>query len=260
MFGVSIIFTSKAKYFITVIYLTILILILSTILLFLTLACTDKIFYRDQSKLEVNKNVETSIRKNQIKSDFSEWNKCCDWNLRVINNQNEMSKDYELKLKDCRGILVDARIKEHLEDMIQGASSQNIKLWISSGYRTLEKQSELFANKVNEYKNKGYTDVDATNLAQGVVARPSTSEHNMGIAVDLNGVKDDFCYSEEYKWLMENSHNYGFILRYDNDKQSITGKIYEPWHFRYVGEEHAKKMKEKNLCLEEYISFLAFYL
>lgn len=250
-------FKSKLKYFVTVIYMTFLILVVSTIILFLTLVSMDKIFYRTQNKSKANESVEIVSGKNQVKSDFSEWNKYCDWNLKVINNQNEMSKDYELNLKNCRGIPVDARIRERLEDMIQGASSQNVKLWISSGYRSLEKQSELFANKVNEYKNKGYTDIDATNLAQGVVARPSTSEHNMGIAVDLNGVKDDFCYSEEYKWLMENSHNYGFVLRYDNDKQSITGKIYEPWHFRYVGEDHAKEMKEKNLCLEEYVMFLS---
>lgn len=248
---------TKFKHFATVIYMTFLILIISMIILFLTLVSIDKIFYKTQGKSKSNKILEIVSGKNQVKSDFSEWNKCCDWNLRVINNQNEMSKDYELKLKDCRGITVDARIKEHLEDMIQAAYSQNVKLWISSGYRTLEKQSELFTNKVNEYKNKGYTDIDATNLAQGVVARPRTSEHNIGIAVDLNGVRDDFCYSEEYKWLMENSHTYGFVLRYDNDKQSITGKIYEPWHFRYVGKEHAKKMKEKNLCLEEYVMFLS---
>lgn len=246
----------KIKYFFVITYLVFLISIISLIVLFLLLVSTNDMSRKIENESANSKNIEIINKKNQVKSDFSEWNKICDWNLIVINNQNEIPPDYKLNLKEYRDISIDARIKESLEDMINDALLQNIKLWVSSGYRSLEKQSELFSNKINEYKNKGYTDVDAVNLAQGIIAKPGTSEHNIGIAVDLNGVKDDFCYSNEYKWLMENSQNYGFILRYDNNKHGLTGKIYEPWHFRYVGKENAKKMKEKNLCLEEYITFL----
>ncbi len=192
--------------------------------------------------------------KNKFKINFSQWNKTCDWNLVVINSQNPIPKNYELNLKDCRGVKVDARISEPLNDMIEDAYKQGIKLWISSGYRTLEKQEQLFSRKLQDYINKGYSKADAENLAEQVVARPGTSEHNIGIAVDLNGVRDDFYTTKEYKWLIENAQNYGFILRYDDKKQGITGKIYEPWHFRYVGEYVAKQMKEKNMCLEEYIA------
>jgi outer membrane receptor for Fe3+-dicitrate len=110
--------------------------------------------------------------------------------------------------------------------------------------------------KINYYLKQGYNRPEAEKLARKVVAAPGTSEHNLGIAVDFNGVKDDFYKTEEYKWLTEHADEYGFILRYTKEKQNITKKIYEPWHFRYVGKEHAKAMKRMGLCLEEYIDFL----
>ena len=140
--------------------------------------------------------------------------------------------------------------------MIQDADAQGIKLWVSSGYRSNERQKELFSNKVRKYMGQGYTREESETLADTIVAKPGTSEHNLGLAVDLNGVRDDFCDTKEFAWLNENAANYGFILRYDNHKQKVTGKIYEPWHFRFVGQEHAKKMKEKDLRLEEYVSLL----
>lgn len=179
-----------------------------------------------------------------------------DWNLLVINSQNPIPKNYEVNLKSCRDSQVDAKISCYLNDMIEEAFSQNIKLWISSGYRSESKQNELFTNKVKEYIKQGYTEKDSESLSQTIVAKPGTSEHNLGLAVDLNGVQNDFNITKEFSWLNENAHNYGFILRYDNSKQNVTGKIYEPWHFRFVGIDHAKKMKEKNLCLEEYVSEL----
>lgn len=108
-------FKSKLKYFVTVIYLTFLILVVSTIILFLTLVSMDKIFYRTQNKSKANENVEIVSGKNQVKSDFSEWNKYCDWNLKVINNQNEMSKDYELNLKIVGGFRLMQELKNALK-------------------------------------------------------------------------------------------------------------------------------------------------
>ena len=174
----------------------------------------------------------------------------------VNTSQNPLPKNYEVNLKPCRDSQIDAKISCYLNDMIEDAYSQNIKLWISSGYRSETKQNELFTNKVKEYIKQGYNQTDSENLSQTIVAKPGTSEHNLGLAVDLNGVQNDFNNTKEFSWLSENAKNYGFILRYDNSKQNLTGKIYEPWHFRFVGVEHAKKMKEKNLCLEEYVSEL----
>ena len=200
--------------------------------------------------------VNTSLDTKKLTIDFTDWNMNCDWNLLVINSQNPIPKNYEINLKPCRDSQVDTKISCCLNDMIEEAFSQNIKLWISSGYRSESKQNELFTNKVKEYINRGYSQKDSESLSQTIVAKPGTSEHNLGLAVDLNGVQNDFNNTKEFSWLIENAHNYGFILRYDNSKQNVTGKIYEPWHFRFVGIDHAKKMKEKNLCLEEYVSEL----
>ena len=90
-------------------------------------------------------------------------------------------------------------------------------------------------------------------MAATVVARPGTSEHHTGLAIDFNGVKDDFYKTKEYSWLMSNAANYGFILRYPQNKTDVTNVIYEPWHFRYVGKVHAQKVVQSGLCLEEYI-------
>ena len=94
---------------------------------------------------------------------------------------------------------------------------------------------------------------EAERRAAKVVARPKTSEHNTGLAVDFNDVSDSFYQTKEYKWLVDNAYKYGFIERYQKKWKSKTGVIYEPWHFRYVGKEHAEKIKESGLCLESYV-------
>ena len=95
---------------------------------------------------------------------------------------------------------------------------------------------------------------DAAKKAATVILPPGTSEHHLGLAMDICNTNSSFSSQKEYKWLMEHAHEYGFILRYTADKQSITGIIPEPWHWRYVGVEHAKKIKDSGLCLEEYLT------
>ena len=130
------------------------------------------------------------------------------------------------------------------------------KIWVQSAYRSYEKQEELFKRKVEEYKKQGKKQEDAEKLAQTIVQRPEMSEHNLGLAADFNTVTNEFEETKAFEWLQKNAHNYGFILRYPKDKQDITGITYESWHWRYVGKEHAKVMKEKGYCLEEYIDYL----
>ena len=89
-----------------------------------------------------------------------------------------------------------------------------------------------------------------------IINKPGTSEHNLGLAVDFNYVNLDFEETESFKWLQKNAENYGFILRYKKEKEEITKVDYEPWHWRYVGEKHAKKMNELDMCLEEYVEYL----
>jgi len=188
--------------------------------------------------------------------DFTSWNQSCDFNLVVINKDNLIPSNFDLQLSSILGSQIHTKVKDSLEQMINDAKKDGINLYISSGYRSVERQTMLFNRKVNYFKNKGFSQKKAEIEAARIVAKPKTSEHNSGLAVDLNGVRDDFYKTNEYKWLMSNSYKYGFILRYPKDKINITNVIYEPWHFRFVGKEHAQKIVSQNLCLEEYIKSL----
>lgn len=135
-------------------------------------------------------------------------------------------------------------------------------LYGQSGYRSYSLQQTLNTNKINYYLNQGYSYNKAVELACSVVAAPGTSEHQSGLAIDFttsaNGgsLTESFANTPAGKWLKENSWKYGFILRYPADKTNITGYIYEPWHFRYVGQPHAEYMYKNGLCMEEYFSLL----
>lgn len=203
-----------------------------------------------------NKNDDSCKTIDNKGFDFSSWNKNCNFNLVVINKDNPVPDNFDLQLSPILGYQIHTKVKENLSQMINDAKSDGINLYISSGYRSINRQTMLFNRKVNYFKNKGLSQAKAEIEAAKIVARPKTSEHNSGLAVDLNGVRDDFYKTNEYRWLMNNSYKYGFILRYPKDKINITNVIYEPWHFRFVGVEHAQKIVSQNLCLEEYIKNL----
>lgn len=119
-------------------------------------------------------------------------------------------------------------------------------------YRTGEEQEDIFRDKVFAYRKEGYSKARAEKLAKEWVALPGTSEHQLGIAVDINADKERSENEEVYAWLAQNAYQYGFILRYPQGKEDITGTGYEPWHYRYVGTEAAKEIYEGRICLEEY--------
>ena len=133
---------------------------------------------------------------------------------------------------------------------------------VVSGYRSFAKQSELYDSKIAQYRTSGYGEEEATTLAGTVVAVPGTSEHQSGFAIDISNtaqggtLSGNVEKSEVGHWLMANSWRFGYNLRYPNDKTDITGIIYEPWHYRYVGAPHAQILYERGLCLEEYIAQL----
>lgn len=186
--------------------------------------------------------------------DFSNWNKSCEREMIVINKDNSIPAEMQAKTKSCRGKEVAVEACEDLENMILEAKKAGINLWISSGYRDIDLQTRLFKRQVEAEKSKAVISTEeAEKRAARVVARPGTSEHNTGLAIDFNGVASDFYKTKEYKWLMDNAHNYGFIERYQKKWKDYTGVIYEPWHFRYVGKDSAQKIKESGLCLEEYV-------
>lgn len=181
-----------------------------------------------------------------------------EWNLKLVNKDNAVDRSYVPELEEIDdGIMFDKRAIKYLKNMINAMYKEGItKIWVQSAYRSYDKQEELFNKKVEYYKKQGKKQEEAEKLAQTVVQRPEMSEHNLALAADFNTVNNDFEETKAFKWLKENAEDYGFILRYPKDKQDITGITYESWHWRYVGEVHAKAMNEKGYCLEEYIDYL----
>lgn len=157
---------------------------------------------------------------------------------------------------------VDARAYPDLQDMLQDMSQAGLSPLICSSYRSQERQQELYDNKVQRVMDEGVSLEAAQAEAARWVARPGTSEHQTGLAVDIvslsNQMLDETQESTpEFQWLAENAWKYGFILRYPEDKSEKTGIAYEPWHFRFVGKEAAAEIHDLGLCLEEYLESLA---
>ncbi len=167
---------------------------------------------------------------------------------------SETDIQYDYNANRCP---VDARIAEALLSFAKDCKDAGLPVYLSSGYRSYDEQNYLYWRKVDQ--------VGDTEYAATIVARPGTSEHQTGLACDITDyyreTKDSSLeYTQTYQWLRDHCTDYGFVVRYPADKSgtadSVTGIIYEPWHFRYVGKDVAKYMTENNLCLEE---FLALY-
>ena len=128
----------------------------------------------------------------------------------------------------------------------------NLNLFISSGFRSFERQQELYTM---------YTSKDGQEMADIYSARPGHSEHQSGLCFDLNGTNSNFLETETGKWVNENAYKYGFILRYPKDKQSYTGYNFEAWHFRYVGVSLATTLYNNGnwISLEEYLGIDSKY-
>ena len=176
-----------------------------------------------------------------------------EWNLIVVNRWNELPEDYDVELTELsNGQMVDSRIYPYLQEMFDAARTEGVYPVVREGYRTAEGQQEILDDKIQNYINQGYSQVKAERTAKEWVALPGTCEHQLGIAVDINADKSKSSNDDVYTWLVANAHNYGFILRYPQGKQEITGTSYEPWHYRYVGVDAAREIYERGICLEEY--------
>lgn len=142
-----------------------------------------------------------------------------------------------------------------LKEMLNAAHAQGIYPWkIRESYRTWQDQKRIMQNRITEYENEGRTHAQAVSAAKAYVAEPGTSEHHTGLAFDLNVEGADFADTAQYAWMVTHCWEYGFILRYPDDKDDITGFLGEEWHYRYVGREHSMRMKETGQCLEEYLA------
>ncbi len=183
------------------------------------------------------------------------------WNLLLVNAWNPIDETYEnnIEMANFRSsskYKFDSRAIDALERMMKDGSKYG--LYAVSFYRPRKTQETLFKNRIQRYINSGYSRAEAEKKAPTVVAAPGTSEHQTGLAADILGsgyssLTKGFENTKAFKWLKEHCAEYGFILRYPKDKQPITGVIYEPWHYRYVGVEHATAIMEQEICLEEYL-------
>lgn len=177
-----------------------------------------------------------------------------EWNLILVNKNHKIPYNYSPELIELsNGEKVDARIYPDLQKMFDDARAAGLQLFVRDGYRTGDEQKAIMNDKIAAYEAEGYSKKEAKALAKTYVAEPGTSEHELGLSVDINAESSGASQDAVYEWLDENAYKYGFIKRYPADKTDITGIDNEPWHYRYVGYEAAKEMKEQNLCLEEYL-------
>lgn len=184
-----------------------------------------------------------------------------DWRLTLVNEDNPLSEDFEPETAEADGgYLFDIRAVEPLRALLQAGRETGLDLVVTSGWRSWAYQEQLFEDKVERVMAEtGLERAEAEELAADEVARPGTSEHQLGLAVDIISnahpdLDEGWAETEEAVWLKEHCAEYGFILRYPPDKSDITGIVWEPWHFRYVGEEAAVYIMENDLCLEEYLA------
>ena len=176
----------------------------------------------------------------------------------LVNYENFLPEDWEVDLVDLRnGEQIDRIAYEPLQKMMDDCREAGYNPLICSSYRSNEKQTRLFNNKVQQYLDQGYSESEAKIEAGKWVAVPGTSEHQTGLTVDIVSVENQNLDESQLNtpcqlWLMEHCYDYGFILRYPLDKSDLTKIHFEPWHYRYVGTEAAQEIKEKGICLEEY--------
>ena len=184
----------------------------------------------------------------------------------LVNHTNKMPDDYTFDTKECgSATAVNKTLQTAACDaflaMQKAAAADGVTVWMQSGYRSVKYQTSLYEKKTQYYLNKGYDNAAAKEKAAAVVNPPGYSEHNCGLAADLNspehtGLDEGFEKTAAFRWLCEHAGDYGFILRYPKDAEDKTEIIYEPWHWRYVGVENAAKINASGLCFEDYIETL----
>ena len=179
-----------------------------------------------------------------------------DWRLLLVNSTHPLADDYSVDLTELRnGQSVDTRILSDLQEMFDAARSEDIYPIVSDAYRTREDQQTLMDDVIQNYEDEGYSSEEASSKAEQVIAKPGTSEHETGLAIDIAG-DDDYDQDTDsvLEWMNSNAYKYGFILRYPSGKESVMGAEAENDHYRYVGKEAAKVIHDQGICLEEYLS------
>lgn len=178
------------------------------------------------------------------------------WELTLVNLQYRLPEEYKPTLKaavEGSSVQLDERVAPYYAEMYAAAKADGCTLTPYSGYRTYARQQENFDRKVAYYVSQGLSETEATVKTQTRILPAGASEHNMGFAMDIVSASADFISTKEFSWLTAHAYEYGFILRYPENKTDITGVMYEPWHWRFVGKEAAAAMHQSGQCLEEYL-------
>lgn len=184
----------------------------------------------------------------------------------LVNHTNKMPDNYTFDTKECGS---QTAVNKTLQtpacdaflEMQKAAAADDVTVWMQSGYRSVKYQTGLYERKTKYYTDRGYDTAAAKEMAAAVVNPPGYSEHNCGLAADLNspehtGLDEGFENTTAFRWLCEHAVEYGFILRYPKGAEDKTEITYEPWHWRYVGRENAAKISASGLCFEDYIAQL----
>ena len=173
-------------------------------------------------------------------------------NKMLVNKFNYLKEDYSpndiVSISNWYaydGHSIKKEVYDKYVSMWKAANKEELTLLVNSSYRTFEEQKNEYDKSNDDY-----------------AARPGFSEHQTGLALDIvtyDIIGNEFENTDEFKWLQENAHLYGFILRYPKGKENITGYSYESWHYRYVGKELATKVKESGLTYDEYYAYYCEY-
>lgn len=205
---------------------------------------------------------ELIVQYAQEKTEQGEFSKD-DWNLILVNKQHPIPEDYTFELGTIAASMkCDARIIPELFAMLKAARADGINLIVCSPYRDISRQTTLFNRKIQLHMGRGETYMDAYKKASQIVTVPGASEHQIGLALDIicdsyTILDEGFGETQAGKWLQQHSKEYGFILRYPEGKEYITGIDYEPWHFRYVGKDAATIIMDNGLTLEEFVESIS---
>ena len=182
------------------------------------------------------------------------------YNLLLINAATPLKPDFTVSLQKIDGISLDERILPALREMMKDAEKAGCALKLTGGYVDAKEQDKLYQVEVQSLKKKGYSQVKAENQAQTTVGRGGYNEKQTGMSVQISaeGLASgaNFASTAQYKWLKTHSVEYGFVVRYPEDKTDITGTAFNPGYYRYVGTENAVKLREYGMCLEEYAGYI----
>ena len=184
----------------------------------------------------------------------------------LVNRAHPITEDYPVETKECGSATainktLQTEAANAFLSMQAAAAKDGVDVRMQSGYRSVSYQKKLYDNKTQYYRNKGLSEAAAREKAAAIVNPPGCSEHNCGLAADLNSpehttLDTGFADTAAFRWLCENAEQYGFILRYPKEAESVTGITYEPWHWRYVGPENAALLNQSGLCLEDAVAVL----